>query len=174
MIKKIDRVIARISGGIGSITYVAFTGIMILISVDVVMRKVFEISIPGSYELVERMLLILVFAAFAYAQTNRGHIHVTLFIGRFPKFISMALFGVLGLLSTSTAVFCGYVIWLQGNFSLRSKTVTAVLHIPLYPFFYIASFCMCVFALTLFWDAIKSFIGIANSEVAEDIQSSWE
>ena len=174
MIKKIDKIIARISGGIGSVTYVAFVGIMFTISVDVIMRKVFQFSIPGSYEIVERMLLLLVFAAFAYGQTNRAHIHVTLFIKLFPKLIRMALFGVLGLLSTATAIFCGYAVWLQGDYSLRAKTVTAVLYIPLYPFFYIASVCMYAFALTLLWDAIKSFIGVVNDEVAKDLQSTWD
>ena len=173
MVKKIDKIIAYIAGGISSVTYVAFIGIMFTISVDVTMRKVFQFSIPGSYELVERMLLLLVFAAFAYTQTNRGHIHVTLFIRLFPKWLRMSLFGVLGLVSAVTAVICGYAVWIQANYSVSSRTVTAVLLIPLYPFFYVASLCMYAFAFTLLWDAIKSFIGIANDEVAEDIQSTW-
>ena len=174
MIKKIDNVIGRISGTIGFFTFIAYVLIMALITVDVIFRKAFHSSILGSYELVERMLLILVFAAFAYTQTNRGHIHVTLFISRMPKAFSMILFGFLGLLSAGTAVFCAYATLLQGNFSVSSSTVTAVLHIPLYPFFYIAAFCMLIFAVTLLWDAIKSFIGVGNKEVAADIRSSWD
>ena len=173
MIKKIDKIIVCISGGISSVTYLSFIGIMLIISVDVTLRKVFRSSIPGSYELVERMLLLLVFAGFAYTQAIRGHIHVTLFIRLFPKFIRMALFGFLGLLSTVTATFCGYAVWLQANHSVSSRTVTAVLNIPLYPFFYVASLCMYAFAFTLLWDTIKSFMGIVNNEIAEDIQSAW-
>ena len=173
MIKKIDKILGRVSAGISSVTYVAFIGIMITISVDVTLRKAFQFSIPGSYEIVERMLLLLVFAAFAYTQTNKGHIHVTLFIRLFPRWFRMPLFGILGLLSAATAFFCAYAVWLQADHSVSSRTVTAVLHIPLYPFFYIASLCMYVFAFTLLWDALKSFIGLVNDEVAKDIQSSW-
>lgn len=174
MVQKIDKIISRISGGTAAATYVAFVGIMLIIGVDVFLRMAFKRPILGSYEIVERMLLILVFAAFAYTQSNRGHIHVTLFLSRFPNFISMPLFGILGLLSTATSVFCGYATWAQADYSLKASTVTAVLHIPLYPFFYIAAICMYVFSLTLLWDTIKSFIGIANEDVRNDIKSSWE
>ena len=174
MIKKIDKIIAGISRGISIVTYVAFIGVMAIIAIDVIGRKVFQTGIIGSYEIVERMLLILIFGAFAYAQTARGHIHVTLFISKMPKAFGTGLFGVLGLLSAGTAVFCGYATLIQGGFSFYTKTTTSVLQIPLFPFFYIATFCMFVFALTLFWDAIKSLIGTRNEEAAENIRSSWD
>ena len=174
MLKKIDVVVSRITSAICYVSYVAIVAIMLLTVADVFMRKVLLRGILGSYELVERMLLIMIFAAFAFAQTQRGHVHVTLFITKFPRVIRMLIFGILGLLSTGTAVFCGIALIEQVKFSFTARTVSPVLLIPLYPFFAIAMVCMFVFAITLFWDTIKSFAGIKSDELAADIQKSWD
>ena len=173
MIKKTDKIVTKISNTIGLVSYVALVIMMLLITVDVLMRKIFLITVVGSYEIVQLMLLLLVFAAFAYAQTNRSHIHVTMFIAMMPRPISMMLFGLWGILSTCAAILCGYALILQASYSHAAGTWTPVLYIPLYPFHYIAAFCMFIFALTLLWDAIKSFAGVVNEEVAKDINSSW-
>ena len=174
MVKKIDKVMSRITNTLGYVSYAAIILIMLLVVVDVIMRKSLRSGILGSYELVERLLLLLVFAAFAFTQTERGHVHVTLFMSKLPKPVGMFIFGLLGLLSTAASVFCAYAMVEQGNFSLEKNTTTAVLLIPLYPFFYIAAVCMFIFTVTVLWDSIKSFIGIANKEIAEDIRSTWE
>jgi len=174
LFKKIDKVMAKITGTIGYVSYAAIIIIMLLIVVDVFMRKVVLKGILGSFELVERMLLIMIFASFAYTQTLRGHVHVTLFIAKFPRAVRMGLFGLLGLLSTGTVVF-GFVAMIeQSKYSYTAKTVTPVLHIPLYPFFCVAAFCMFIFAVTLFWDAVKCFYGMVYDELMEDMQSSWD
>lgn len=172
-VKKVDKVINTISNTVAIVSYIALVGIMVLITVDVLLRKIIQVTVVGSYEIVQLMLLLLVFGAFAYAQTNRSHIHVTMFIAMMPRQISMVLFGLWGVLSTGTAVLCGYALILQGFYAQSAGTWTPVLYIPLYPFNYIAAFCMFIFALTLLWDTIKSFIGVVNEEVAKDISSSW-
>ena len=79
MVKKLDKIVSGISGGVGIVAYVCIVAITLLMTVDVLMRKLFDAAIVGSYEIVERLLLLLVFSAFAYAQTNKAHIHVTMF-----------------------------------------------------------------------------------------------
>ena len=174
MEKKIDRVIAWISNIIGYVGYVGIVAIMLLIAVDVIARGILKSGILGSYEIVERMLLVTIFAAFAFTQTHRGHVHVTLFVSKLPKKLGMVIFGLLGLLSTAASVFCAYAIVEQGNYSYTAGTHTGVLLIPLYPFYYIAAFCTVIFAITLLWDSVKCFIGISSEECCMDIRSSWE
>lgn len=174
MVKKIDKVISGITGAICYVSIAAIVLTMLLTVIDVLTRKLMRTGIVGSYELTERLLLVMIFAAFAYTQTKKGHVHVTLFLSKFPKSLGVFIFGILGLLSTGAAVFCAYAITEQGKYSLTAGTLTAVLHIPLYPFYYIAAFCMYVFAITLLWDAIKCFIGLKNDEVCTEIRSSWE
>lgn len=174
MINKIDKVISRITGSICYVGYAGIVFIMLLTVIDVFTRKVFHTGIVGSYELIERTLLIMIFAAFADAQVLRGHIHVTLFLAKFPRVLSLILFGLFGLLSTAASAVCSYALLEQGRYCLSAGTTTAVLFIPHYPFYYIAAFCMLVFTLVLLWDSIKCFIGIAQEEVGEEIRSYWE
>lgn len=173
MIKKIDKCLSAFTYALGILSGVGVIVIMLLTVADVIMRRVLLTSIIGSYEIVERLLLISVFGTFALAQTSRSHVHVTLLVSRLPKALGMAVFGVLGLLSTFAAGFCGYALIQQGIESFNLKTTTAVLQWPLYPFFYIAAFFTFVLAITILWDSVKSFIGIFNEEVREDIRSSW-
>ncbi len=174
MIKKIDKILSLITGAIGYVGYVGIVVIMVFIVADVLARGVMQQGILGAYEIVERLLLVMLFAVFAYTQTHKGHIHVTLFLPKFPRVIRMLLYGTLELLSFITAAFCAYSIVMQGNYSLTADTTTAVLRIPLYPFYYIAAAGMFLFAITLFWDAIKCYIGIKNIDVCNEIQSKWE
>ena len=174
MIKKIDKILSRITTSFGYVSYVSIVFIMLLVVVDVIMRKILRAGILGSYEIVERALLLLIFAAFAFTQTEKAHVHVTLFVSKLPKPVGMFIFGFLGVLSTSAAVFCAYSMVEQGKFSFEKYTTTAVLLIPLYPFFYIAGVCMYIFAVVLLWDSVKSFIGIKNEEICKEIRSAWE
>ena len=174
MVKKLDKIVSGISGTVSIVSYVCLVGIMLLMTVDVFMRKLFDAAIVGSYEIVERLLLLLVFAAFAYAQTNKAHIHVTMFVSKLPRGISLGVFGFWNLISTATAIVCGYALCLQGAYALEAGTWTPVLYIPLFPFFYIAAVGMFIFALTLLWDTAKCFIGIGDKEVGDEIRSHWD
>lgn len=170
MVKKIDDIIGKVCGFISIFSIASFVGIILIITIDVAWRKLFSGGILGSYEIVERLLLILVFGTFAYAQVKKGHIHVTLFIAKFPRVFRMVLFGVLGLLSAGTAMYCGYSTITQ---AMMTKIPTAVLRIPLSPFFYIAAVCMFVFAAVLLWDAIKCFVALKDNDIREEIESAW-
>ena len=174
MIKKIDKFLSVVSNWFMWVSYVGIVAIMVLIVIDVAMRRFLQAGIAGSYEIVERMLMIMIFAAFAYTQTQRGHIHVTLFLGKFPRVVGMIVFGLLGLLTTTAAVFCAYSLMVQGDYSLAAGTHTSVVKIPLYPFFYISAVLAYLFALTLLWDSIKCFIAIKNKELSDDIRSVCE
>lgn len=172
--KTIDTIIKKIASILSIVGFASLIIIMFLITIDVLMRKIIDVAIPGSYEIVERLLLLLVFASFAYGQTNRSHIHVTMFVSKFPRPVGMALFGIFSLLSFIGCALMAYALVLQGQYAFTAGTWTPVLQIPLYPFFYIAAVCSAVFAITILWDAIKSLVGIGSKEWADDIASTWD
>ena len=70
MIKKIDKLIYRISAYVGSVSYIATIAMIILNLVDIVLTKFFANNVQGAYELTERLLMILVFASLAYGEMN--------------------------------------------------------------------------------------------------------
>lgn len=174
MITKIDKILSRVASVVSLISYIGIIFIILLIVVDVLMRKFMASNVLGAYEMVERALMCMVFASFAYTQTNRGHVTVTMFVSKAPRLIRFVLLGVVYMISTITAFLVSYAAYVQVGISVKTNTMTAVLMIPYYPFFALESICMLIFGVVLLWDAIKMFLAIGNDAVAEDIQSTWD
>ena len=174
MIKKVDKIIYGVANAYAAISYVLVIAIILLIAVDVSIRTFGGSgSIKGSYEIVERMLLVLVFAAYASTQARKGHVHVTMFLAKFPRIIRMPLFGILGLVSTAACFICAKALMEQTGFSLEAGTHTAILAIPLYPFFFVSSISMFLFSVVLLWDSFKSFVAIKNDAIEKEIVDVW-
>ena len=172
MLKKIDKVFSRICDVFGVISALCVVGVIILITVDVVIRK-FGGNVKGAYELTERLLMCCVFSGLAYTESKRGHIYVTMLLSAFPRIVRFAIFGLMQLASTAMSFYVAYAAYSQTLVSLKTKTCTTVLQIPLYPFYAFECVCMALFGIALIWASIKSFTAIKNDEMAEEIQSSW-
>ena len=175
--KKFTDVLHKITAGVSIITHISFLAIMVIIVVDVILRKVGNTGITGAYEMVQVVLSAGVFAGFAYTQSEHGHVHVTLLISHFPQKARFFVYGLLAVLSTLAACFAAYgaALGAMDNYKkfLNGAGATGVLKIPYYPFYWIEAVCMGILAFALCWDMIKSFIAIGNKEVAEEIQSTW-
>jgi len=137
------------------------------------MAKLFS-PIMGSYEITSRLLLCTVFAAFAYAQTTKSHVTMTLVITRFPRVPRLAVFTVMSYISVIVSGILTYAAYYQGGVAKEGWTTTEILFIPYYPFFYIQAIAMAAFTVTLLFDAILSSIAIFRSDFADHVMESWE
>ncbi len=173
MLNKIDKGVYRVCAAVGSLSYVGIIAMMVLNLIDVFLTKFFGINVQGAYELTERLLMCTVFASLAYGEVCDAHIHTTLFIARLPRVLKFLAFGVTSLLSTGASAFWTYAIWLQIFESIRTNTITAVLKIPLYPFYAFAFVCMIFMTIALAWHMIRVFLAIRNDECAEEVTKSW-
>ena len=72
-------------------TYLAYVGafslffMMCLTITDVAGRYLFNRPVLGAFELTEFLVLVLIFSFLAYAQANKAHINVDLFMMFFPE-----------------------------------------------------------------------------------------
>lgn len=172
MLKKIDKVFDKVCGAFGVISVLCVLGVIVLITVDVVIRK-FGGNVKGAYELTERLLMCMVFAGLVYTECKHGHICVTMLLGALPRALRFVIFGLMQLGSAATCLYLAYASYLQTGVSLKTGTCTTVLQIPLYPFYAFECLCMVVFGVTLIWASAKSFTAIKNNEQAEEIQGYW-
>ena len=171
--KRFENVLGKCTKVICYISFVGLLAIMLLNVADVFMAKFFT-PIIGAYEITSRLLLCTVFAAFAYAQTKKSHITMTLIVARFPKTLRFVLFTLMSYLSVVMAALLTYAALYQGNVAREGGTTTDILFIPLYPFFYIQAIAMTAFTVTLLFDAILSTIAIFRGDFAEHVAESWE
>jgi len=159
-----------------AICWVSFVGLIVLILLnvaDVALAKIANKPILGAYEITQRVLLVTVFASFAYAQTTRAHINMTILIAVFPRALRFFCYTLMSLLSIVAAGALAYAAYAQGGVSLSSGTATEVLYIPLYPFFYIQALAMLAFAVALLYDFVGSAIAIFRKDFAEYLMTQW-
>jgi len=169
--RKIEEVIGKLTGAISIISYIGFFFIMLFTVADVVLRFALSSPILGSYEIVERAMFCSVFASFAYAQSQKAHINITMLIDLFPVKLKLFCLSLTGMLSTCAAVFIAYAATKQANTAWAASYATSVLSIPLYPFYWTEFLCMLAFAATLLYDAIKYFFAIFNEDIARRVLS---
>lgn len=163
----------RVTTAVSVVSYIGFFGIMALIVTDVIMRFAFNDPIVGAYEIVQYILMAAVFASFAYCQSERGHVHVTMFLMLMPQKLRFFLYTVTGLLSTAVGFFVGYASILQAQLATTSHYTTGVLKFATYPFFWVESITMFIFAIAMLYDVVRSTIAIFNKDFADEIQSTW-
>ena len=170
-IKPVSDRIARI------IAWFSFVGIMIitvLTILDVLLSKLLNSPIPGTFEIVERLMIVTVFSAFAYGQTQKTHINMTLVLDKFPKKVQMFLFSLVGLISVCASGLLAYAAFVQTDNSIKLNYQTAVLKIPFWPFYLVEGIAMVIFTLTLLYDMILSISAIFNSKYYEIVTESWD
>ncbi|MCL1828783.1 MAG: TRAP transporter small permease [Oscillospiraceae bacterium] len=171
--ERAETILSKIAGALSTVSYVGFAFITLLMVADVLIRFFSTGAITGAYEIVQWCLCISVFSAFAYTQSKRGHIHVTLMLIHMPGKLRFLCYFVMSLLSAGGAVLLTYSIALQTAVAYNDYYITSLLRMPKYPFYFIAAFSSGVFSLLLLFDALKSAVAIFNKKTADSIQKDW-
>ena len=147
---------------------------MVMVTLDVILKAFFNSTVKGCYEICQMALATLVFSSWAYTQTVHGHMHVTMFITKFPQKLRFIAFSLTSLISVVTMVFGFYGVYLQIGSVRASGECTGTLLIPLWPFYVFEFVAMILLAIVLFRDAIKSIIAIWDEPMANEIQATWD
>ncbi len=172
-IKSLSAHIAKFTTAVGCISFVCVVAMMILNVIDVIKAKVFGSPILGTYEITQRLLMCAVFTAFAYGQSKKSHINMTIIIAVFPRALRFTLFTVMGILSFAAAGAMTYAAFVQAGVAMASNYTTEVLYIPLYPFYMIETVSMAIFTLALLYDTVLSACAIFSDDFAKLVQADW-
>lgn len=170
---KTGQLVNKATFAVSLISFGGVVAIMLLNVLDVLLTKLLNKPISGAYEITECLLLCTVMASFAYAQSKKAHINMTILVKLFPRLLRFLVFGLMGLLSAAAAAIVGYAAVLQAQSAIVKGTITSVLAIPMYPFYYIEAAAMLVFALALLYDALLTFLAIFNKKYEEIVTTGW-
>ena len=171
--QKFHTAVGRFTQAIALISFVCVVAMMLMNVVDVVIGYLFQTHVLGAYELTQRMLMCAVFTAFAYGQSKKSHINMTIVIVHFPRPLRFTLFTIMSLLSVLAAGAMTYAAAVQTGVSVSTGYMTEVLYIPLWPFYVIETVSMAIFTLALIYDTILSAIAIFREDYAKMIQAEW-
>lgn len=135
--KRIIDKISRVSHIIGVVVAAI---LVFLTTADVIGRYVFNRPISGTLEVSQLMMVIMVFFAFAYVESENAHVRVDLVVSRLsPRvrayiecvvtLIGLGVFSMIAWQSVSRSLY----LWQKGD-------VTGYLHVPISPFLLIMAF----------------------------------
>ncbi|RJR21331.1 MAG: TRAP transporter small permease [Desulfobacteraceae bacterium] len=153
------RVIKRISFFLCCIGMVFVIPLMLLTTVDVISRAVWSKPIPGTFELSEYLLAIVILLGAAYTQQVKGHVGVDFVTKRFGPRLQ-ALCEVL------SHIGCMFILallaWQGYERAMEETTVSDMLRIPQTPFRLLVALAgltlFAEFLLELF-QSLKTLIG---------------
>lgn len=104
---------------------------MLLTSIDVIGRATFAKGIPGTVEISEYMLAVLIFGGLAYTQQIKGHVRVSSVIARLPLRPRLIVEAGVTLLSLFIVAL---LVWQGWEVGIHERTVSDMLRIPQLPF----------------------------------------
>ena len=118
----------------------AFVVVMMVITViHAVGRYGFNSPIPGLVEMSSFMLVLIIFLTAAYTEVEKAHISIGILVDNLPPRIQAVLDCIMYLLSIVVLAAAFWQTINRGLFVKQCEYVSAILHIPHYPFVFIAA-----------------------------------
>ena len=160
----IDRWLSRLETSLGLLSALFILALMLMGVVQIAMRVIWNLPIPGYIDYVELMMVVIAFASIGYAERLGAHIRMDFL----PNNVSGPRRVLLELVLDSIALFTvGILIYATWFSFLRAWQIgdsTMDMHIPIWP----SKLVLCV-ALGLLWLRLAlSTIGYGWSLVARD------
>ncbi len=165
---KIQKLYGKFLYFCGVISGVSTFLMMALVVLNAVGRFIINKPIPGTLEITEALLTVLILLSLALTQYEGGHIHVVLITKRLsPRWQkALALVGVvLGL------VFFAWSAYAAWGFAMQSLAMNeqewGSVRFPLYPVKFIVFGGLMLISIQFLFDAIAILLGVGLHEGAE-------
>jgi len=128
----------------------------LLLVTDVCLRFFFGKPISGSTEVVEFMLVLVVFASLASTTLEKGHVCVDLLLSRFSEKTQAFADAFTYSLSSGLWILISWRGFVQAQVLRRSGRISGTLSIPEWPLLLVVSACGGLVALVLLCNVISS------------------
>jgi TRAP-type C4-dicarboxylate transport system permease small subunit len=133
------------------------TSMMILTGVDVTLRYIFNRPIPGSYEITQYIMPIVVAFGLAYCALEDGHVRVELLIAGLPARMQALMNCMANLFFFSLFILITWQSFLRAKGMIDSGLMSEVLYLPVFPFVLtvtVGSATLCLVVLRDFFDSL--------------------
>ena len=143
---------------LASVSAIFLFVMMVLTVVDVGGRYLVNRPLPGSFEIMQFLLALLVFSALPIVTHDRGHITVSLFDGFFRGGMRRLQQFVIFLVSAIALAIITQRMWQQGNILDETGAITGFLLWPIAPVAYAMSVLggiACFLMLLLIWRNLR-------------------
>ena len=150
------------SRGVNSIGVTLLMGMMLLIVVDVFLRRVFSRPIMGSFEIVQFTLCMVVYLGLAYTTIQKAHITVDLVVTKFSEGARALIESITLLLSLGFFILITWRNIPRARELWLGKATSALLSIPTFPFYYVLAFGCGLLCLVLLVQLIGTCLRVVR------------
>jgi TRAP-type transport system small permease protein len=150
----------------GGVAALALFAIMVLTFFDVIGRKLLSQSIPGSLELTEMLMVLVIFAALPLVSLRGEHVTFDSLDSVLPKAVRWFQLKIVHLLAVAVFVGVGWLMWKTGIKFSDQGDISSQLAIPKAPFIY----AMAVFL----WGCALIHFGLLFKPLDDDSKNSGQ
>ena len=145
----IDRAVKSISRGFGIIAIFILVLMMLFTVTDVILRKIFNTPIPGGLELIEFMMIFTGFLGLAWCALSGMHIRVDLVVSKMSRRTQGIIDSLCHFTGISMSIIIAWRSILEGLATRQLHTESAVLAIPIFPFYFVLATGFAVLGLSI-------------------------
>jgi TRAP-type C4-dicarboxylate transport system permease small subunit len=131
--------------------------IMTLTTVDILVRRLLDTEIKGTFEICDYLLVVTVFCSVAYVMTVKGHVVVDVFTSKYPQ----RLYRVISVIALFLSlIMVGLICWGSIRYGLNQLAVgeaSPLLNIPAAPFVFVIALGSALFFLVIIIQLIRIF-----------------
>lgn len=160
----IEKVVSPICRVLNEFTLVVLVLAMLLVVVNVIMRRLLHAAIGGSHDLTTLAFSMMVFLPLGWTALKDGHVDLNLLVNRFPRGLRRITEMIMMLLSSAALAVLTWRLYEQGVRLQDMDAVTPVLLIPMYPFTYLAVLGGGMVTLAFFIKFLYSIINIMEKK----------
>ncbi len=157
---RVRSVYGRVLTFFGGVAGVLIFAVMCLVVANVALRYLFNATVPGTFELTEGALPLIIFLSLALTQAHGGHIRVVVLTQSLPGWMQRLL-GVLGMLA-GAALFA-WAAWAAWTALGRSLAIGEIergsIRYPLWPVRFAIFLGMVLLAIQFLLDALTLALG---------------
>lgn len=157
-----DRLTALLNRSFGVLAAVVIFVLVLLTCADVFGRYVLNSPIPGTSEMVEQLMGLLIFLALPAVTLRRSHITIDLLDSVTPKAVVRIRDTVIHLICAAFLGAAAYRLWGVAATKIQYGDITEFLHIPLYPIAYLMCAMTATTCVLLVLIAVHPTLGMAR------------
>lgn len=146
----------RLAMAIGAI---ALVGLMGITAADVALRNLFATVLPGAMELNCVLTILVVLAALALVETEKGHIQVDLVLNALPPPLRRAMTAGALMVTIAIIVITMLRVFAQASYLQVNGIVTPALRLPIWPFVTCAGVFLLLFVVALLSSFAEALAG---------------
>lgn len=135
-----ERTVRRISTAANIAGVSVLVMMMLLVTMDVLLRYCVNRPVKGSFEVVEFMMATVLCLGMAYTGVRKGHVAVELVVSRFSPRAQAFIDSFNYLVSLSLFFLISWKAVAQAQVLRVSHSVSSVLDIPIFPFVLVVAF----------------------------------